>query len=144
MVETANRLLPADVSFGKRGREVIEAIRNLETVDQKVECIQDLLASLLQKRNLQSPLDDFCVKSLKSTDGLISIRELERRTGYTRRYLERLFKNHVGLSPKVLAGIFRFQKFYVKWAAGRPFDELKEDLYDHYYDQARSRRNSRE
>jgi AraC-like DNA-binding protein len=38
----------------------------------------------------------------------MSIGELERHTGYSRRYLDRLFQQHVGLSPKVLAEIFRF------------------------------------
>jgi AraC-like DNA-binding protein len=57
-------------------------------------------------------------------------------TGYTRRYLDVLFKQHVGLTPKVLAGIFRFQMFYQKWAQGQSYDVLKERLYDHYYDQA--------
>jgi methylphosphotriester-DNA--protein-cysteine methyltransferase len=47
-----------------------------------------------------------------------------------------LFKERVGLSPKVLAGIFRFQRFYRKWAEGRSFDLLRDDLYDYYYDQA--------
>jgi methylphosphotriester-DNA--protein-cysteine methyltransferase len=67
---------------------------------------------------------------------LITIGELERKTGYSRRYLEILFKNHVGLPPKALAGICRFQKFYQKWAAGVPFERVKEELYDYYYDQA--------
>ena len=44
--------------------------------------------------------------------GRMPIKELERLTGYTRRYLNILFKQHVGLPPKVLAGIFRFQMFY--------------------------------
>jgi hypothetical protein len=47
-----------------------------------------------------------------------------------------LFRTHVGLSPKVLAGIFRFQKFYTKWAQKRPYEELREELFDYYYDQA--------
>jgi AraC-like DNA-binding protein len=64
------------------------------------------------------------------------IKELERMTGYTRRYLDVLFKQHVGLSPKVLAGIFRFQMLYREWARGLSYDALKERLYDHYYDQA--------
>jgi hypothetical protein len=34
------------------------------------------------------------------------------------------------------AGIFRFQRFYRKWAEQRPFGELKDKLYDYYYDQA--------
>ena len=66
----------------------------------------------------------------------MSIRDLERQTGYSRRYLDRLFQQHVGLSPKVLAEIFRFQRFYRKWAVGMSFDLLKTELYDHYYDQS--------
>src|ERR1700751_970199 len=66
----------------------------------------------------------------------MSIHELERQTGYSRRYLDRLFQQHVGLSPKRLAEIFRFQRFYRKWAAGVSFDLLKAELYDHYYDQS--------
>jgi AraC-like DNA-binding protein len=50
--------------------------------------------------------------------------------------LDLLFKHHVGLSPKVLAGIFRFQKFYQKWARGLSYDAFKEELYDYYYDRA--------
>ena len=47
-----------------------------------------------------------------------------------------LFKLHVGLSPKALAEIFRFQVFYRKWAQGLSYEVLKKDLYDYYYDQA--------
>src|SRR5262249_7535462 len=70
------------------------------------------------------------------TNGRITIRELELRTGYSRRYLELLFQHHVGLSPKVLAGIFRFQRFYEKWAQGLSFDIVKNDLYECFYDQS--------
>lgn len=66
----------------------------------------------------------------------MSVKELERQTGYTRRYLDLLFKQYVGFCPKVLARIFRFQKFYRKSAEGLPFETLKEDLYTFYYDQA--------
>jgi AraC-like DNA-binding protein len=73
---------------------------------------------------------------MKLAHGRMPIKELERKTGYTRRYLDLLFKQHVGLSPKDLAGIFRFQRFYQKWARGLSYDVLKEELYDYYYDQA--------
>jgi AraC-like DNA-binding protein len=136
MDESADQLLPADVVFAKWGRQVREMLRNLETVDGKVHFIQDQMMKLAQKKKLQNPIVEFCVNTMKRTDGLISVQELERKTGYTRRYLELLFKTHVGLSPKVLAGIYRFQKFYKKWAQGTAFEEIKDELYDHYYDQA--------
>ena len=102
--------------------------------------IQDQLILLLRKRAdrhaTRNRLVEYCVHSLKATDGRTSIKDLVQKTGYSRRYLDMLFEQHVGLSPKVLAGIFRFQKFYRKWAQGQSFDALKNDLYDDYYDQA--------
>jgi AraC-like DNA-binding protein len=101
-----------------------------------VNFIQDELARLSGRDHRSNGIVEFCVRILKLTHGRIPIRELERETGYTRRYLHLLFKQHVGLSPKALAGIFRFQKFYQKWARGLSYDIPKNELYEHYYDQA--------
>jgi AraC-like DNA-binding protein len=136
MHETTNRLLDSEELFSRWGREVREALRNRDAVARKVGFIQEQLVKLLRKNNRQNSLVKFCVQTLKDSFGQIPIGELERKTGYTRRYLDLLFREHVGLSPKVLAGIFRFQKFYVKWAKGDSFDLLKEDLHENYFDQA--------
>jgi AraC-like DNA-binding protein len=136
MQETVNGLFDAQDVFGKWGRDLREALRNLEDVGRKVQFIQDRLVGLLLKNQVDTRLIDFCVRTLELADGRISIKELERRTGFTRRYLDQLFSRHVGLAPKTLAGIFRFQKFYRKWARGLPYEALKDELYGYYYDQA--------
>lgn len=91
---------------------------------------------LLRQKQLQNDVIDFCVRTLEVAEGLVPIKELERKTGFTRQYLDQFFKRHVGIPPKTLVAIFRFQKFYKKWAQGLPFETLKEDLYTFYYDQA--------
>src|SRR5262245_6730687 len=136
MSETSNQLWETDCVFGHWSRELQEMLNNLERVDQKVACIQHCLALVLRKNRCNAGIVGYCVRALRSADGGIPIRELEQQTGYSRRYLDRLFQQHVGLPPKVLAEIFRFQRFYRKWAEGLSFDLLKADLYDHYYDQA--------
>ncbi len=136
MVELTNRFLPADLVFGKWGRNVCEILPGLNSLGGKTNFIQNQLARMLRKSKPQNRIVEYCVGSLKSTDGLVAVSELERRTGYTRRYLEILFRDHVGLSPKVLAGIFRFQKFYRNWARNIPYDEIRDELYDYYYDQS--------
>jgi AraC-like DNA-binding protein len=136
MEETANGLFDSEMVFGKWGRETRETLRNLEEIDQKVNFIQDQFVRLLRKTQRQNALIEFCVGTLRLSHGRIAVRELERRTGYSRRYLDLLFNRYVGLSLKVLAGIFRFQTFYRKWARGLPYDAIKDDLYDYYYDQA--------
>jgi AraC-like DNA-binding protein len=136
MEETVNGLFDSEALFGKWGREAREMLRNVEGVKQKVHFVQERLVKLLRKTPRDNALVEFCVGALRLSRGRITVRELERRTGYSRRYLDLLFNRHVGLSPKVLAGIFRFQTFYRKWARGLPYDALKDELYDYYYDQA--------
>jgi len=136
MSETANSLWETGDVFGPWSREVEEAVNNLEGVGEKVAYLERRLTLLLRKNRREPGIVDYCVRALRSADGRMAIRDLERKTGYSRRYLDRLFQQHVGLSPKVLAEIFRFQRFYRNWAAGMSFDLLKAELYDHYYDQS--------
>jgi AraC-like DNA-binding protein len=136
MDKMTNGLFDAETLFDRWGRHMREALGNLETVEEKVRFIQDQLAILLRRSARQNAIVEFCVRTLRQTSGRVAVGELERRTGYSRRYLDLLFNQHVGMSPKVLAGIFRFQRFYRKWAQGLPYDAFKEELYDYYYDQA--------
>jgi AraC-like DNA-binding protein len=136
MEETVNGLFDSEALFGKWGRGVRENLHNFEDINEKVNFIQRELVTRLPKTRRDNDLIEFCVGALRSRSGRITVKELERTTGYSRRYLDVLFNRHVGLSPKELAGIFRFQTFYVKWAHGVPYEALKEELYDYYYDQA--------
>lgn len=136
MEQTTNGLFDAEAVFGAWGRDVREMLGNLEKVEEKVNCVQDRLALLLHRSIQQNSVIEYCVRSLRMSSGRVAIRELERRTGYSRRYLDLLFNKHVGVSPKVLAGIFRFQRFYRKWAEGLPYDVFKDELYEYYFDQA--------
>jgi AraC-like DNA-binding protein len=136
MQNICNGLFDSETLFGKWGRRVREALCNEDVVTRKVEFIQDELVRLLRGNSGCSALVEFSVRNLKLTDGRISIKELERKTGFTRQHLDSQFRRHVGLSPKTLAGIFRFQKFYRKWAQGLSFDIVRDELYDDYYDQA--------
>jgi AraC-like DNA-binding protein len=137
MQETVEeKIFDSDVLFGQWGRKARETLCNLERVDQKVTFIQQELVKLSRKNRRDNRIIGFCVRTLKAAHGRMPIRDLERKTGYSRRYLDLLFKQHVGLSPKVLAGIFRFQKFYQKWAQGLSYETIMEEIYDYYYDQA--------
>ena len=137
MQETVEpKIFDAEVVFGRWARATRETLCNLEEVHEKVNFIQDELVRLSRGKQRDNRVIDFCVKTLKVAHGRMQIRELEQKTGYTRRYLDLLFRQHVGLSPKVLAGVFRFQRFYKKWAQGLSYDFLKDELYDYYYDQA--------
>jgi AraC-like DNA-binding protein len=136
MAETANQSFPFEIILEKWGRNVNETLCNIVKIEDKVDFIQNKLVEIKIKRQLQNPLVEYCVNSLKSANGLMTISELQKKTGYSRRYLEILFKNHIGLSIKTLSNIFRFQKFYRDWANGKPYEKIMDELYNYYYDQA--------
>jgi AraC-like DNA-binding protein len=136
MIETLNGLFQTEELFSRWGREVRERIFNEPTPAGKVDLIQQELVALMPADERRNPLVEFCVNALRTAPGRVSIQQLEKMTGYSRRYLDILFQRHVGLSPKVLAEIFRFQKLYGKLAQRQSFEELKDDFFDDYYDQA--------
>ena len=130
------KIFDSEVLFGRWGRQTRETLCNMEKPEQKVNFIQDELVKLSRRSQRSNGVIEFCVNALKLAHGRIPIKELERKTGYSRRYLDLLFRQQVGLPPKVLAGIFRFQMLYRKWAQGLSYNLLRERLYDYYYDQA--------
>jgi AraC-like DNA-binding protein len=136
MMETMNTIVDGDDLWGKWSRPVREELANTEGADRKMDFLQEQLSRILRKGDRRNRTVERCVGALKVTDGLVPVSRLEQETGFSRRYLDRLFKQHVGLSPKALAGIYRFQRFYRRWAGGEPYDLLRRDLYDRYFDQA--------
>jgi len=136
MKETTNRRFQFEELLDNRGKRLSETLCSIESIERKINLIRDMLHECHCKKQFQNSIVEYCVNSLRSTSGLISISEMERKMGYTRRYLEILFKNHVGFSPKVLAGIICFQKFYKKWAIRKTYNDLKDELNDYYFYQA--------
>lgn len=53
-----------------------------------------------------------CVQSLYRSDGEISVDRLAHTANLSSRQLERRFLNEVGISPKLLASIFRFRRVF--------------------------------
>lgn len=143
MSDTSNRLWDTDDVFGSWSRDTRKRIRSLPTVAEKVAFIQEQLLVLLRRNRCRNSLVETCIDALRSSDGRIAIKELQRTTGHSWRYLDRVFQERVGLSPKALARIFRFQRFYRKWANGESFGRFRDELYDYYYDQAHFTREFR-
>jgi len=81
-------------------------------------------------------LVDWVSAELDRSHGLVSIQELESRSGYSRRAIELAFKERVGLAPKTLATILRFQAIYNAWARSPRRDFYREPAFDLYADQS--------
>lgn len=135
MKDLAEHVCLADDALGRQGRELQIRVAEAHGVQGKVEAIQAFLISALSRNRRESLAADHAVREIERSAGRLSIDALSKRMGYTRRHLDREFSEHVGLSPKTIANIIRFQRIYTGALVSRGPSRLSEDLYDFYYAQ---------
>lgn len=133
--ELKNKIFLIDEILGNSGKEIQEIIANAEAVDEKIRLVQHYLIKLLSKSEADQVVD-YCVQAIEGSRGLLSVRELEKKTGYSSRWLYDKFIGKVGLSPKNLSAVTRFMQFYKEWAKNPATDSYKSDIYHYFYDQA--------
>lgn len=75
-------------------------------------------------------------KMVYESSGKIKIHDLEDRTGYTERYINKVFIEEMGFSPKVFCKIIQFQKALEILNSGRPENMIKTSVELGYYDQS--------
>ena len=108
--ELTNKAYRLSEIVGKIARDLEEKICEVGSPDKKVLLVQHFL----WKHFLKDPdeIFDYCVSKITSTHGRVTIRQLERETGYSARWLNIKFHERAGMSPKNLCSISRFQFIY--------------------------------
>ena len=101
----------------------------------KLQILQNFLIKQLEK-SAPDPIYDFCIRRISDSKGLITVAELEKKTGYTSRWLNKKFDGHLGTGPKNLSEIIRFKQFYQSYSTVPKIQKLKNSIYDYYYDQS--------
>jgi AraC-like DNA-binding protein len=101
----------------------------------KLQLLQSFLINQLE-RSKADEIYDYCINRITITNGLITVAQLEKETGYTARWLNRKFSEHLGTSPKNLAEIIRFKQFYHAYSTNARSETLKQHIYHYYYDQS--------
>jgi AraC-like DNA-binding protein len=78
---------------------------------------------------------------LLATDGAAPIGDLAQELGWSRRHLAARFRTELGMPPKAVARILRFERAVARLRAGDDLAELALDCG--YYDQAHFNRDFR-
>jgi methylphosphotriester-DNA--protein-cysteine methyltransferase len=79
---------------------------------------------------------EYCVEKIISSKGKVTVKELEKKTGYSGRWLNMKFNDNLGISPKNLSSIIRFKQYYQSFIIGNEKSFFKNDFYELYYDQS--------
>jgi hypothetical protein len=84
MNHLVNDLFSFEDCFGEEGQQVQHQIQDLEGPYDKVQAIQHFLLFRLQSLRRTNGIIDYSIDLVQKSHGLIGIRELERKTGYTK------------------------------------------------------------
>ena len=120
---------------GKNGRQLEEQIANEETIGAKIEMLQQFLLKQFYSQQSDT-IFEYCIEKITASKGRVTVKELERKTGYSSRWLNMKFNEKIGMGPKNLSSIIRFSQYYMAFTKGEEMQFLKNEFYDFYYDQS--------
>lgn len=135
--ELTQRIVPLDDALGRAGRDLSRRVMDLPTPQAAAEVVERFLIERLRASTSEGHhIVDAALRLMSEGGFAMKINELERRMGYSRRYLHALFLEHVGLPPKRLAGVLLFERLYRRFSQDRSASRLRDDALDVYFDQS--------
>ena len=133
--EVQNQIVEMAALIGNSAEELQSQLAEANALNLKLQLLQRFLIERLKKA-APDPIYDYCINRISDSKGLISVAQLEKETGYSSRWLNRKFSEHLGTGPKNLSEIVRFKQFYRVYSTGVSPQCLKDHIYQYYYDQS--------
>ena len=136
MDEIANKVIPLDLVWGAIGRELESRIREIPTTPGVVREIETALLKRLSLFRARDEAELKAIGLILQSGGCLPIESLAEEMGISFRKLDRRFNTRVGLPPKTLCRIIRFQRALrmIERESVRP-DWVRIALECGYYDQ---------
>lgn len=128
-----NQVNPLVDVLGKIARRLEDRITNTVSIDGKILLLQQFLLKEFQKQP-HDQIFEYCIEKIILSKGKIPVNELEKKTGYSSRWLNMKFNEKIGISPKNLSSIIRFKQYYQAVANNEESTFMQNEFYDYYYD----------
>lgn len=87
-----------------------ESLLECLTIRQKFSAAENYLLEAFAGKLQSNPFVDYSVNQILHNPDQISMNHIAAKVGYSQKHLIRIFKEHVGLSPKAFLKIIRFQR----------------------------------
>jgi AraC-like DNA-binding protein len=133
--EVQNEIVDLADLGGSEAARLRSGLSETDDIAMKLQILQDFLIQQLE-RSEADPIYDHCIRRIAATNGVLTVAQLEKETGYSARWLQRKFSERLGTGAKNLAEIVRFKQFYQAYSMGLPQHKLKQYIYQYYYDQS--------
>jgi len=142
--ELSGLTVEPDSIWGNDGDVLQDRILNASSHAQRVQITETFLLQRLRRNTYSTEALGYCIQQLHQSGGLISMDSLAEKANIGRRHLERRFVSGVGMSPKLLSRIIRFQNM-LRLIGENRLNSLTALAYEGgYYDQAHFIRDFKE
>lgn len=139
-----NKIVSLDLIWGSMVRALRDRLRDAIHPAEKFKLLEGALLQRLNERSRLSAAVRFALQEFTRRPESTRVRELAREAGLSRRWLAQLFREQIGLPPKVYSRLLRFQNALKQIGSGASVDWAQLALTAGYYDQAHLAREFRD
>lgn len=132
--ELHNQVLPLDIFWGNAVALLRESLHEAPNMGIRLAILESFLLERL--REPENRYVHQAVQTLALSNGTYSIKGLANQIGISQKHLANRFKQVVGVTPKTLARIYRFQSVLSSINTQPAIDWADIALQCHYHDQA--------
>src|SRR5262249_20756508 len=137
----SNRSIDLEDIWASDARGLRDRLRELPTPASKLSLLESDLMHRLNARVSQRPVRlhgavDFALRRFEQAPGVATVSDVARSTGWSERRFSQVFREQVGLSPKVWCRVQRFQRAVRRMHAGAEVRWTDLALDCGFYDQA--------
>lgn len=137
----SNRSVDLEDIWGANARSLRDRLREISTPAEKLAYLEADLAARLNAQFARRAVKlhgavDFALTRFGRAPGVATVAEVAKSTGWSERRFSQVFREQVGLSPKVWCRVQRFQLAVQRLHAGRDVRWTELALDCGFYDQA--------
>lgn len=134
--EITNQIINLDCIWGRFADEIRDRLLEAPTTISKFALLEQIFnARLIQDRYKQDVIQ-FAVEGIQAANGSLSFKALSEEIGISQKHLINQFKKSVGVSPKQLSRVIRFQIALNEINLFEPINWRTIAHAAHYYDQS--------
>ena len=142
--EFFNRDVPLGCVWGSGAAALVACLQEAPTAREKFDCVEAALLARASRRSGMHPAVRQALAAFERSRHAGSVRDVSIDTGLSRRRLGQLFREQVGVTPKLYCRLKRFQSVVQQIARGGPVDWADVALAGEYTDQSHLTHDFRE
>jgi len=131
-----NETVPLDNVWGSAASELRERLREARAVAGRFRVLETALLARLKSRLQLHPSVRYALGMFKRAPHVRSVVGVTSEAGLSRRRFAQLFREQVGITPKLYCRVHRFRDVLQRITSGAPVDWADVALACGYYDQA--------